>query len=227
MARTVKAEAQAVRREAFVDAALLLIRTKGYEQMSVQDLLDELDASKGAFYHYFDSKRSLLFAAVERMAEGIMAPLASTLEDPSLTAIEKFDSVFVGAAARGAEQRDLYFALMETWTSDDNAIVREKVRRATAERLQPVLAGIIREGVGEGLFTVTSPDETAAVIVSLVNGFQERAVDLFFARRKGTVPFDAVLRANASNVAAMERVLGLPGGSMRGLDEAALRTWFG
>jgi len=52
MARTDKAvAAQAIRREAFVDAGLRLIQVKGYDQMSVQDVLDELDLSKGAFYH--------------------------------------------------------------------------------------------------------------------------------------------------------------------------------
>jgi AcrR family transcriptional regulator len=210
-----------------VDAALRRIQTKGYEQMSVQDLLDDLDASKGAFYHYFDSKRSLLLAVVDRMSDAALAPLASVLEDPSVTALQKLEAVFAGAAARSAEQRDLFLAVLETWTSDDNAIVREKVRRATALRLQPVLAPIVREGVEEGLFTVNSPEETAGVIVSLVHGFQERAIDLFFGRRAGTIPFEAVLRANAANIAAMERVLGIPQGSMKGLDESALRVWFG
>ena len=42
MARTVDTEAHAVRREAFVDAAQRLMQAKGYEQMSVQDVLDEV-----------------------------------------------------------------------------------------------------------------------------------------------------------------------------------------
>ena len=63
MARTVDTEAHAVRREAFVDVAQRLMQTKGYEQMSIQDVLDELDASRGAFYHYFDSKTALLEAS--------------------------------------------------------------------------------------------------------------------------------------------------------------------
>jgi len=36
------------------------VYTTGFEQMSVQDILDELKISKGAFYHYFDSKLALL-----------------------------------------------------------------------------------------------------------------------------------------------------------------------
>ena len=51
MARTVKAHA--VRRNEILDVAQRLIYTKGYEQMTIQDILDGLQISKGAFYHYF------------------------------------------------------------------------------------------------------------------------------------------------------------------------------
>ena len=60
MARTLDPAAHALRRDEFVDAAQRLIQSRGYEQMSIQDVLDELGASKGAFYHYFDSKEGLL-----------------------------------------------------------------------------------------------------------------------------------------------------------------------
>ena len=64
MARTVKAEAVAAKRKEILDAAQRLVFTKGYEQMSVQDILDEIRISSGAFHHYFDSRRALLEALV-------------------------------------------------------------------------------------------------------------------------------------------------------------------
>ncbi len=54
MARIVKE--YSVRRNEILDAARQLVYTKGYEQMTIQDILDYLQISKGAFYHYFDSK---------------------------------------------------------------------------------------------------------------------------------------------------------------------------
>jgi AcrR family transcriptional regulator len=227
VARTVKAAAQAVRRDAFVDVGLRLIQTKGYEQMSVQDVLDELDASKGAFYHYFDSKRDLLLAVVERMSDAAMATLAPVLEDPQLSALQRLEAVFTGIADWKGERKELVMATIDAWTSDDNAIVREKFRRSTANRLAPVLSAIVRQGVEEGLFTAASPDETACVIASLLHGFREVATDLFFARKAGTISFEDFQRVNAANLEALDRILGLPAGSVKGLDEAALRLWFG
>jgi len=68
MARVVKDLKNAARRKDILDVAQrLVVETKGYEGMSIQDVLDELKISKGAFYHYFDSKGDLLEALIERM----------------------------------------------------------------------------------------------------------------------------------------------------------------
>jgi AcrR family transcriptional regulator len=227
MARTMKAAAaQAVRRDAFVDVALRLITVKGYEQMSVQDVLEEVGASKGAFYHYFDSKRALLLAVIERMTDAALEQLAPLLHDPNLSAVEKLDGFFRGIAAWKGERRDLVLAALQTWASDDNAIVREKGRRSARDRVVPIVAAIVRQGVEEGLFTVSSPDDTAMVVVSLILGFQEIAGDLFFARQAGAITFEAVERGLAAELEALDRILGVPAGSFRGLDRATLRQWF-
>ena len=91
MPRTVNVEAHQVRRDAFLDVAQRLIQTKGYEQMSIQDVLDELDTSKGALYHYFDSKQALLDGVVDRFADAAMAAVAPILADPSLPALRKLE----------------------------------------------------------------------------------------------------------------------------------------
>jgi len=98
MARTVNPAAHALRRDAFVDAAQRLIQKKGYEQMSIGDVLDELDTSRGAFYHYFDSKVALLEAVAERMVEVATAEMAPVADDPDRSALQKLDGVFGGLA---------------------------------------------------------------------------------------------------------------------------------
>ena len=227
MARTVNATLYTVRRDAFLDVAQRLIQTKGYEAMSVQDLLDELEASKGAFYHYFDSKQALLEAVVERFADGAMASLAPVLNDPELPALTKLEKVFAGIATLKAEQKDLMLAIIKVWDSDGNAIVREKVRRLSERIMVPLFCAVVRQGVDEGTLLVDSPDETARVLVSLMQGFQLQATDLFIARQAGRISFEVVQRAVAANTRAFERILGIPKGSLELTDDATLRFWFG
>jgi AcrR family transcriptional regulator len=227
MARTVNATLHTVRRVAFLDVAQRLVQAKGYEEMSLQDVLDEVDASKGAFYHYFDSKQALLEAVVERSVDDAMAALAPVLGDPDLPALRKLERVFAGIASWKAERKELVLAIMEVWNSDGNAIVREKLRRMTVSRMVPLLSAVVRQGIDEGVFTAVSPDETAMVFVSLMQGFQELAVDHFIARQAGTVTFEVVQRSVVSFTEAFERILGIPHGSLTLTDEPTLRFWFG
>jgi AcrR family transcriptional regulator len=227
MARTVNATRHTVRREAFLDAAQSLIQSKGYEAMSVQDLLDDLGASKGAFYHYFDSKQALLEAVIERFADSALAAVAPILNDPELPALRKLERVFAGIARFKAEQNDLVVAIIEVWNSDGNAIVREKLRRLSARLMVPLLARVVRQGMDEGTFTVSSPEETAKVFIALMEGFQELAMDYFLARQAGRITFDDVRRSMASFTEAFERVLGVPKGSLTLTDDATLHFWFG
>ena len=216
-----------VRREAFLDVAQRLVQTKGYEAMSIQDLLDKLDASKGAFYHYFDSKQTLLEAVVERFANSGVAALSPVLDDADLPALRKLEGIFAGIARFKAERKELVLGIMEVWNSDGNAIVREKLRRLTERIMIPLLSAVISQGIDEGVIDADSPDETATVLVSLMQGFGQQASDQFIARQAGTISFEVVQRSVAANTKAFERILGVPEGSLTLTDVSTLRFWFG
>jgi AcrR family transcriptional regulator len=227
MPRTVNTALRTVRREAFLDVAQRLIQTKGYEAMSIQDVLGELEASKGAFYHYFDSKQALLEAVIERFADDGLGAMAPVMEDPDLPALRKLETVFAGIARWKAERKDLVLAVMKVWNSDGNAIVREKLRRMTVARLAPFLAAVIRQGIDEEVIAPIDPDETAMVLTAVMQGFQALATDYFIARQAGIVTFEAVRRSVATWTEAYERILGIPKGSLTLTDEATLQFWFG
>jgi AcrR family transcriptional regulator len=225
--RTVDVKSHKVRRDAFLDVAERLIQTKGYEQMSIQDVLDELETSRGALYHYFDSKQALLDGVVDRFAERGMSTVAPILADPQLPALRKLEKVLGGIAIFKAEQKQLVLAIMEVWNSDGNALAREKVRRLTAGWLTPFLSAVIRQGIEEGIITSDAPDELARVLVCLIQGYQDFAGELFLARRAGAISFEVVLRTFAALTDAFERILGVPPGSVILTDESTLRYWLG
>jgi len=227
MARTANTTLRMVRREAFLDAAQGLIQTKGYEAMSVQDVLDSLEASKGAFYHYFDSKQDLLEAVIDRFSDVTMASIVPILDDPDLPALRKLERALAGIARAKAERKDLVLAVVEIWNADSNAIVREKLRRMAVNRLGPLLSSVIRQGIDEGVIVADSPDETATVLSSLMLGYQQLAADYMIARQAGTMSFDEVRRSIAAFTDAFERILGVPKGSITLIEESTLHFWFG
>lgn len=227
MARILNPATHALKRDAFIDVAQRLIQVKGYEQLSVEEILAELGASKGAFYHYFPSKVALLEAVVGRMVEAGVATMEITATDPSRTALEQFSGMFATLLEFKSERKGFLFELMKVWFHDDNAIVRDKLRQGMAFRLTPLLAGIVRRGNAEGVFTTTSPEGAAHVLVSLLQGLNETAGQLFLARKANGVSLEEVERIFASYWEAFERILGLPSGSWRIVDDDVMQTWFG
>jgi AcrR family transcriptional regulator len=227
VARTRNPETHAVRRDAFLDVAQRLIQTRGYESFSIQDVIDEVGASKGAFYHYFGSKSDLLESIVERMADAIQARWDEIMARPGVSAIARFEGIFQTTAQYKNARRELSLALLEAWLSDRNTVMREKLRRLVARRMTPVLERLIKQGVEEGEFTASNAAGTADVIVALIIGVQDEAARLFVARQRKEVEYDEVVGFFAAYSEAVDRILGLEPGRLSLTDPPTLRTWFG
>jgi len=227
MPRTANPELRQVRRDAFLDVAQRLIQAEGYEAVSVQDVIDELEASRGAFYHYFDSKEALLDAVIERFTDTALAAVEPIMADPSLRAPRKLERVLGRIAELKAGNKELMVAVIRTWSLPGNALTREKARRLAAERLGPIFARIIRQGIEEGSLTATYPEETARAVLAMAQGVQELAAEYFLARQAGTVTFEACRRTFAAFTEAFERIVGAPPGSVTLADESTLKFWFG
>jgi AcrR family transcriptional regulator len=224
--RTLDPQAHAIRRDAFLDVAQQLMQTKGYEQMSVQGLIDVMGTSKGAFYHYFSSKADLLDAIVERLVDAGVAQVTQGIDDPQRTALEKFESFFTGLADYKAERRELILGFMRAWLSDDNAVVRDHFRRGLVFRLQPVMTTIVQQGVAEGAFRVASPETSSRVLISLIQGLNEDATDLFLALETDSISFDYLEERLAAYVVAFERILDAKPGSLKFTDTSVIRDWY-
>lgn len=226
MARTSDPAARATRADAFVEAAQRLIQTKGYGRTSIQDVLDETASSRGAFYHYFDSKEALLQAVVERITDTALAAVEPLVHDETMPAPEKLRELFAGIGRWKMERSDLMRAILETWIADDNAIVRAKFGQGLQKRLGPVLTTIVAQGKAEGTFAVRSPAAAARVLVSLIAAVNETATELFVTRQAGRPSLEEVEATLVAYFNALERVLGVPDGAFTVFDRGLLREWF-
>jgi AcrR family transcriptional regulator len=227
VARTLDPLAHATRRDAFLDVAQGLIMSRGYDRFSIQDILDAAGASKGAFYHYFDSKDALIDAVVDRMADQATARVQPLLDDQLLTAPQKLEAVFGGIAEFKAERSDLVIGFLRVWASDDNAVVRERLRRLVSHRQLRLLQAIVQQGIAEGSFTSRYPDHLARVLAGFMVGMSELAMELWIGRQEGTITFEEVKRTFDAYLEAFERIVGARPGSLKFLDEPTIEFWYG
>jgi len=223
--RTVKKQEHAMRRNEILDVAQRLVYTKGYQQMTIQDILDDLQISKGAFYHYFGSKGALLEALIERMLEEVEQVLNPIVQEPNLPAIEKLRRYFATAGRWKTAQKPFLLALLRVWYTDDNAIVRQKQQAMGIKRVAPLLTAIIRQGVEEGAFTTAYPDQAGVVILALFQSLGDTWAELLLADEPKHDAWQHIERTVAAYTDALERVLGAPTGSLQLIDAETLKEW--
>ena len=71
-----------VRRQELIDVASALFAEKGYEAVSVRDILNVVDGAPGMFYYYFKSKQDIYIAAMEQY-------ITKIIEDETVSFDEK------------------------------------------------------------------------------------------------------------------------------------------
>jgi AcrR family transcriptional regulator len=215
VARTVNAQEYAQKRDAILDVAQRYIATKGYEQMTTQDLLESLQISRGAFYHYFESKQALLMALVERMAERAEQLIVPIVSDRELSAEDKLLRFFEVVDQYKRDNLEVVFAFLRIWYADENALFRNKLYLTRIKRITPWLAQIIEEGVAEGVFTTPYPDHAARTIIALLEDLGYAIAGLLLVEEGAPLDLPQMTQMGEATADALERVLGTQSGRLR------------
>ena len=216
MARKVKPEEYAARRREILDAALELMHHKGFDRMTIEDVLAKTGMSKGALYHYFRSKYALLEGVVEVMGEDGVRELQAVVDDPRLGAIDKLHAYFRVESALKTENVTVVSALMQLRRDEHNALLRHKLTEESRRTTAPMLEAIIRQGCEEGVFDTDYPHEAAVIITGMGLHLADAFIDAIEA--DGNVGADMsgphIQAVLAAYIQAFERILGAPSGSL-------------
>lgn len=220
MPRIAKPHEVAAKRDAILDAAQRLVFTRGYDQMSIQHVLADLQISGGAFHHYFDSRAALLNALIERIERQSSAPLLPIVGDPHRSALQKLQAFLHALDRLRIERQADVIAALRVWYTDANAVVRERVAAAVRAQRAPLLTEIVRQGVREGVFTVTLPERAGEVLMALLQAMGDT-----HARQLLAADVDGIIATHAAYMEAIERVLGAASGSLERADARAVAPW--
>ena len=226
MARSVNEKEYALKRNQILDVTQRLVYTKGYEQMAIQDILVELRISKGAFYHYFDSKPALLEALIERFAQEALELLNPIVQDPHLPALEKLQRFFDTAVRWKTARKTFMIELLHVWYADHNAIVRQKMLAMSSRHTLPLLTAIFHQGIQEGVLNIPFPDQIGVVLLSLIQSIGDAFAELLLDREPQGDELQRAERLIAAYDDALERLLGAPAGSLQLMDAESLKAWF-
>jgi AcrR family transcriptional regulator len=91
--------------------AARLFATRGYERSSIGDLVEACELSRGAIYHYFDSKEAILFAMLDSLVRNLLAHLEQAVASEGAP-LEKFAWVIEGFVEYNAQSPEEQIVLL-------------------------------------------------------------------------------------------------------------------
>ena len=148
------------------------------------------------------------------------------MQDENLSAIEKLKHILPQPADGKPHRKTYLLGLLRVWYADENAIVRQKVFSKAFERITPMLTRIIQQGIREGILTtpiLTGPVRSSSPCSRAVG---DTISKLILAYDGNGASLEQAQMTVAVYISALERVLGVPSGSLILMDADVLEEWF-
>lgn len=152
-----------------LDVAMRLFVERGYEQTSMQNIIDELGGlTKGAVYHHFSSKEEIFFAAMDRVMAPGVERLRKIRDAEGMTGREKIQAMFDNGA-RGVDSAFFSQTDPELDPMRNPRMLATEYRDLFAVSAHELMMPVIEQGVEDGTIQTEYPRELAEAIALLNN----------------------------------------------------------
>ena len=207
-----------LRRQEILDTAERLFLSRGYEQTSVQDILDEMGLSKGGFYHHFDTKMALLEAISERRCESQFGPSVKEILRGRLNPVEKINRLFSLMNVFEREEPEYIRMLLRVCYLGGDTLALECARRVTTQLITPAMDEIVLEGVRAGALYTRHPGGVGRLLVLLAQDMNDEAAKLLCAGNGNPESVVGVIDMLNVYRDSVEALIDAPYGSIRLFD---------
>ncbi len=142
--------------------------SRGYEDTSVDEIIEEAGIAKGTFYYYFETKEQLLEEVIGMMIEQ-ETEAAKQILKAEIPVAQKIAGM-ISSFQPTQEETPIEGALMRP----ENIVMHEKIRRKIIEAAVPLLAGAAEEGIAQGIFACDNiPERVRMLLVISSETFDE------------------------------------------------------
>ncbi len=147
--------------ERIIASAVALFAEQGFDATTVQQVVDRAEVTKGALYHYFDSKDDLLYEIYHALIGTQTADLEE-ITARGLSASETVRAILVNVVRTTVDrlpEAKVFFREAHKLDADRHAAFRADRRRYHEDFL-----GVIADGRAAGEFATTVPADTVVQI---------------------------------------------------------------
>ncbi len=204
-----------IKKQEILKTAETLFCKYGYESTGVQAILDELQTSKGSFYHHFVSKEALLEEICRQRAYASFNQLISTGSGED-TPLETANKLISGIIPFTGVNLSFLLMLLPVLNLPEGMQIRNAFGRELEKLYVPHLTEALQTGTEQEIFLCRDAAFSAEMTVLLVNDFWLRICDMILANEKSGTPTDSaeLMKVCDAYRQLLERILEAPCGSI-------------
>lgn len=150
------------RKNEILDTAQKLFNTKGYENTSINEIVNEIGIAKGTLYYYFKTKEEMYDSIIERFCENLIDIAKKIVNEKELNAIEKIKAILYEKYNLDKNNNEM----LKYSHSQIDFQMTQKTSIYLLKSYSPIIAEIVIQGNVEGMFQVEYPLETVQFIIA-------------------------------------------------------------
>lgn len=156
-----------------IETSKQLFATFGYQKTSIQNITKRVGIAQGTFYHFFRSKESLYFRALEREEEELRENIFTFQPDASLSAEEKLRQILQYIVDRMSDS-----ALLRQFFAEDHVLLMRTIDKKKLKQHmlhdEQAMKIFISHLEKEQIYVTESAEVVASLLRSLFILFMQR-----------------------------------------------------
>ena len=167
------------RKKELLKIAYDMFLTQGYENTSVDEIIEKAQIAKGTYYYHFQSKEQMLEEVIDMMIDS-ETKMAEQVIGMDIPVPQKIVMILTSMKPTEAEQ-----PIKNALFQPENVLMHHKVRQKLINVLTPLLSEVIKEGVNEGIFECDNIPERVKMLLIISDGtfnegaFSEKDISVF------------------------------------------------
>ncbi|MDY3020906.1 MAG: TetR/AcrR family transcriptional regulator [Oliverpabstia sp.] len=190
------------RKNEILDAAEKLFGAKGFDHTSTNDILNEIGIARGTLYYHFKSKEDILDAMIERITRQLIAKATDIVQKKEIPVLQRLTMTIMALNVNN----ELGLEVMQQVHKPQNALMHQKMQETLLSGVNPLITGLIEEGIQQDIFRTDYPAEAVEMTMLYSNtAFDSMTVYTEEERQRKIVAF----------IYNLEQLLGMEHGSMQ------------
>ena len=167
------------RKKELLKIAYDMFLTQGYENTSVDEIIEKAQIAKGTYYYHFQSKEQMLEEVIDMMIDS-ETKMAKQIITMDISVPQKIVMMLTSMKPTEAEQ-----PIKNALFQPENVLMHHKVRKKLINIITPLLSKVIKEGVKEGIFECDNIPERVKMLLIISDGtfnegtFSEQDISVF------------------------------------------------